>query len=185
MTFEEFLNSEKHIAVLCKDFNDAKFIYKKFKLYRGNLKNEKEWFDRIESCTNIILYNDFGQDGWPSWDYADRTNSAEIIYTIKELFNDLHTEEKQIEELEKQIEELKEKIKNRKPTLIEDERVILRNVNEKWKYIMRNKYTHTLELSDIEPIGVNICTLLELPFNGLFNFVTEDKYYKIDDLLGD
>lgn len=90
-----------------------------------------------------------------------------------------------------------------KPTLTEDEKVILKNVPKEYKYVMRDSYRKggNLVLSKGFPernwviIGGDgywlddrkqfPCTMLGL-FNHLFQFIKwEDEPYSIEELLGD
>jgi len=68
-----------------------------------------------------------------------------------------------------------------KPTLTEDERVILRNIDKKIKYITRDNsgYLYITEKS---------FSMLALPFsiyNHLFQFIENGEEYSIKELLGD
>ena len=72
------------------------------------------------------------------------------------------------------IEELKQKIKDRKPVLTEDEKVILRNVDENYKWIVRNSYGYLCAYVDkpVENHGMwfdpGICYINLSAFDHLF-----------------
>ena len=93
-----------------------------------------------------------------------------------------------------------------KPILTEDEKVILRNLDKKWKWIARNEWEDTLVLFTDKPIrrmpyrtsqeevdgdgewvalkGVEYIELRQ--FNHLFQFIKwEDEPYSIKELLGE
>lgn len=79
--------------------------------------------------------------------------------------------------LEDEIEKrLNEQIK---PTLTEDERVILRNIYKKYKYITRDNSGNLY-------IKEQLFFLLALPFsiyNHLFQFIKDGEEYSIEELL--
>ena len=69
-----------------------------------------------------------------------------------------------------------------KPTLTEDERVILRNINKKYNRIERNEFGFLiLTENGCENIGEAMHTLYA--FNHLFQFIKNGEEYNIKELL--
>lgn len=85
---------------------------------------------------------------------------------------------------------LKELLWERKefPKLSDDERVILRNIDKEYKWIVRSLYGSIWVYRckpDKDEFGWNGRDLERLPFNHLFQFITweDEEPYKIEDLL--
>ena len=118
--------------------------------------------------------------------YTNLTNNElELIEASKELT--LEELEKRIEKLEKCVmgEQNKcEKCVNvssmsKNGLLTEDERVILRNIDKKYKWICKDPldYLYVCDELDYD------CALNIYVFNHLFKFVKQDKPYNIEELL--
>lgn len=77
-----------------------------------------------------------------------------------------------------------------KPTLTEDEKVVLRNVPKIYTHIARNYNSSWCTLYDSAPIRLSqefsSFAIWVLPFNTLFQFIKwEDEPYSIEELLGE
>lgn len=103
-----------------------------------------------------------------------------------------------LDQLEQRIEKLEKEVfkpivihdrPKEKSLLTEDERVILSNVDEEFKWIIRN--THQLTITERKPKlekwgwSVDGGRLADLPFRKLFKFIKfeDDKPYNIEELL--
>lgn len=69
-----------------------------------------------------------------------------------------------------------------KPTLTEDERVILRNIHKHYTQIKREKGTNNIFVQADSVVSESDWDFL-VPFNHLFQFIKEGEEYSIEELL--
>ena len=120
-------------------------------------------------------------------------NELELIEASKQ--STLGELEQRIEKLEKEV--FKPVVEHDKPKgkslLTEDERVILRNLDKKWKWIARDEDRDDLHVYSLEPVKTvyewNVEGVMNFEnfyiFNHLFQFIKweDDEPYNIEELL--